>query len=107
MKFSAGINSYTGATSILDISTSGMAFNQFESVVVTFLGSTVSDISHTGNYPPFHIAITTPGNNQRTLAANYSYNMRTITFTADPIPEPSAALLGLLGTAGLVVRRRR
>lgn len=30
-----------------------------------------------------------------------------VVFTADAVPEPSAALLGLVGVAGLITRRRR
>ncbi|MBB5351726.1 hypothetical protein HNR46_001965 [Haloferula luteola] len=94
------------------LGTSALQLDAGEFVTVSFLGSTATDVS-------FNLAGLSPGEAYPTIlqtgANTYLVSSQTgtngagiasMTFNAT-VPEPSSALLGMLGGLGLLVRRRR
>lgn len=90
-------------------SPSSIRFNNGESLMLTFSGTLVTDMFLSTNGIGFGENLSpsgvVPG---KSFTINFSGTEGGLTnITFDAVPEPSAAALGILGTALLVLRRRR
>jgi MYXO-CTERM domain-containing protein len=114
VRLSAGTSG--GATTPVEVGTifgsPALQFTSNEVINIEFLDGTLTDFSIAaigqGVGENFALTSTTPNQYRIQLSGSgAAAGIQSISFSADAVPEPAAASLGLIGLAGIVLRRRR
>jgi len=114
VNFSPGLGSALTIEEFAPGATKAISFDKNESVIVTFLGAEPINVANEyigvgiGEFFTFDLAGTDPNVFLVTLnGTGQTANAGLQSVIFEQVPEPSTSLLGALGTALLVLRRRR